>query len=183
MGHSKVLTMQTMQLALTDDIDVSRDINMASYIDHPHDQIIQNDVEHLNSIITKFTLNTEQTHAFSMIAQHSLTDKPSQLRMFLGGAGGTGKSQVINTLHTFFETKGQERRFWLASFTGVAAHNIKGMTLHAALGLNQQRKGSSAKVIQEVIAMWCGVHYLFIDEVSMIGCKFLLKIHQALLHC
>jgi hypothetical protein len=105
------ITMQTMQLALTDDIDVSRDINMASYIDHPHDQIIQNDVEHLNSIITKFTLNTEQTHAFSMIAQHSLTDKPSQLRMFLGGAGGTGKSQVINALHTFFETKGQERRF------------------------------------------------------------------------
>jgi hypothetical protein len=174
------ISMQTMQSALPDDIDVSRDINIAPCLDHAHDQIIQNDVEHLNSIITKFTLNTEQTHAFSMIAHHTFTDKPSQLRMFLGGAGGTGKSQVINALRTFFESKGQQRRFRLASFTGVAAHNIKGMTLHAALGLNQQRKGSSAKVIQEVIAMWRGVDYLFIDEVSMIGCKFLLKIHQAL---
>ena len=33
---------------------------------------------------------------------------------------------------------------------------------------------------QELIAMWRGVDYLFIDEVSMIGCKFLLKIHHAL---
>ena len=33
---------------------------------------------------------------------------------------------------------------------------------------------------QDLIAMWRGVDYLFIDEVSMIGCKFMLKIHQAL---
>lgn len=72
--------------------------------------------------------------------------KPQQLRMFLGEPGGTGKSQVINGLHSFFQMKKQDRRFRLASFTEVAAHNIKGMTLHAALGLNQQRKGSSARV-------------------------------------
>lgn len=33
---------------------------------------------------------------------------------------------------------------------------------------------------QELIAMWWGVDYLFIDEVSMIGCHLLLKIHKAL---
>ena len=115
-----------------------------------------------------------------MIAEHSCTDWPSQLQMFLGGPGGTGKSQVINALCTFFQEKKQDRRFHLASFTGIAAHNIKGTTLHAALGLNQQQKGSSTKVTQEFIAMWQGVDYLFIDKVSMIGCKFLLKIHQAL---
>ena len=100
--------------------------------------------------------------------------------MFLGGPGGTGKSQVINALQTFFQRKGEDRHFCLATFTGVTVHNIKGTTLHAALGLNQQQKGNSAKVTQELIAMWHGVDYLFIDEVSMIGCKFLLKIHQAL---
>jgi len=28
--------------------------------------------------------------------------------------------------------------------------------------------------------MWHGIDYLFINEVSMISCKFMLKIHQAL---
>ena len=114
------------------------------------------------------------------MAEHSIQDEAQQLRMFLGGPGGTGKSQVINGLRTFFQMRNQNRRFRLASFTGVAAHNIKGMTLHAALGLNQQRKGASTRVIQELIAMWRGVDYLFIDEVSMIGCHLLLKVHKAL---
>ena len=102
--------------------------------------------DHLNEIIQQFSFNKEQQRAFTIVAEHSLQHKPQQLRMFLGEPGGTGKSQVINGLHSFFQMKKQDRRFRLASFTEVAAHNIKGMTLHAALGLNQQRKGSSARV-------------------------------------
>lgn len=150
------------------------------HIAPPLDQHVHNVVDNRQSILQRFTLNAEQTRAFSMIADHSCSNNPEQLRMFLGGPGGTGKSQVINALRTFFQEKDENRRFRLASFTGVAAHNIKGTTLHAALGLNQQRKGKSGKVTQELIAMWRGVNYLFIDEVSMIGCKFLFKIHQAL---
>ncbi|KAJ6579458.1 hypothetical protein B0H10DRAFT_1835462, partial [Mycena sp. CBHHK59/15] len=52
--------------------------------------------------------------------------------------GGTGKSQVIKALRDFFELRGQSRRLRLAAFTGVAARNIKGMTLHAALCLSQR---------------------------------------------
>ena len=141
---------------------------------------IPNELDVAESLITEFTLNKEQTQAFSMVAEHSCRDKPEQLRMFLGGPGGTGKSQVINALHTFFQRKREDRRFRLAAYTGVAAHNIQGMTLHAALRLNQQRKGNSSRVTQDLITMWRGVDYLFIDEVSMIGCKFLFKLHEAL---
>ena len=176
------------QTQMTEDIEISDSsrgkgppcVHIAPPLEHEGCEITGSEAAERGSIIKEFTLNEEQTRAFSMIAEHSCTEKPSQLRMFLGGPGGTGKSQVINALHTFFQQKGQDRCFCLASFTGVAAHNIKGTTLHAALGLNQQRKGSSSKVAQELIAMWRGVDYLFIDEVSMIGCKFLLKIHQAL---
>ena len=59
-----------------------------------------------------------------MIAEHSGADKPMQLRMFLSSPGGTGKSQVFNALQTFFQRKGEDRHFHLASYTGVAAHNI-----------------------------------------------------------
>ncbi|KAJ7086287.1 hypothetical protein C8R43DRAFT_829094, partial [Mycena crocata] len=81
-------------------------------------------------------LNVEQQRAFSIVTRQSQEDptclrKP--LRMYLGGAGGTGKSAVIDALTEYFVSTGQERRFRLASFTGVAARNISGMTLHSAL--------------------------------------------------
>ncbi|KDQ54424.1 hypothetical protein JAAARDRAFT_90231, partial [Jaapia argillacea MUCL 33604] len=53
------------------------------------------------------------------------------LRMYLGGPGGTGKSRVINALKDFFVQRNQSRRLRLASYTGVAARNIGGMTLHS----------------------------------------------------
>ncbi|KAG1792594.1 uncharacterized protein HD556DRAFT_1222594, partial [Suillus plorans] len=82
-------------------------------------------------------LNTEQARAFRIVAEHSLQIKSEPLRMFIGGAGGTGKSRVINTLKEFFHRRNQSRRFRLASYTGVAAKNISGMTLHSALSIGQ----------------------------------------------
>ncbi|TDL18178.1 hypothetical protein BD410DRAFT_728772, partial [Rickenella mellea] len=92
-------------------------------------------------MIVEFTLNAEQARAFRIVAEHSTGRRLSPLRMYLGGAGGTGKSRVINALKEFFARSRQERRLRLTSFTGVAARNISGMTLHSALLLNQRGKG------------------------------------------
>ncbi|KAK0229870.1 hypothetical protein EDD85DRAFT_751977, partial [Armillaria nabsnona] len=73
-----------------------------------------------------------------LVALHSLALQPEPLRMFLSGPGGTGKSTVINAIWTYFISRGQERRFRLTSYTGIAACNISGMTLHSALMLNQR---------------------------------------------
>ncbi|KAK0469457.1 uncharacterized protein EV420DRAFT_1243120, partial [Desarmillaria tabescens] len=82
-------------------------------------------------------LNKEQRWAFFIVAEHSLQNRPDQLHMFLGGPGGTGKSTVIKALTDFFARRQQERCFRLSSFTGVAAKNISGSTLHALLMLSQ----------------------------------------------
>jgi len=138
-----------------------------------------------SEILSKWTLNTEQARAFSLIAIHSQR-KPENLehlRMYLGGPGGTGKSRVIAALTDYFAANGESRRLRLASFTGIASKNINGTTLHTALALNQhQKKGKSGngKTKTDLIAMWMGVDYLFIDEISMIGCNLLLQIHEAL---
>ncbi|KAG1839846.1 hypothetical protein C8R48DRAFT_552699, partial [Suillus tomentosus] len=133
-------------------------------------------------MITEYELNTEQARAFSLIVNHSVQTSSDPLRMFLGGAGGTGKSRVITAVEDFFKRRNERHRFHLASYMGVAARNISGMTLHSALLLNQRRsKGSKGKSKRDLVAsMWQNVDYLLIDEVSMIGCNFLLQISEAL---
>jgi len=133
----------------------------------------------IERVTRQFTLNTEQRRAFEIISSHSLKDKPEQLRMFIGGPGGTGKSRVLDALREYFKSRNESHRFRLASFTGVAAKNIRGMTLHSALSLNK-RKRRNDKGLTELISMWRDVDYLFIDEVSMIGCNLMLEIHEAL---
>ncbi|KAF5341971.1 hypothetical protein D9611_001218 [Ephemerocybe angulata] len=136
----------------------------------------------IDEVIKEFTLNTEQGRAFKIIAGQALGRIPVQpLRMFLGGAGGTGKSRVLDALKEFFTKRGERGRLRLASFTGVAASNITGSTLHSALSLVQRKsKAGADKSKRNLIAMWEGVDFLFIDEVSMIGCKLLFQISNAL---
>ena len=70
----------------------------------------------------------------------------------------------------------------LTSFTGVGAQNISGLTIHAALHLNQIKKdGPQSKTMHDHQIMWEGVDLLFIDEKSMIGCKLLHRISEALM--
>ncbi|KAJ7441884.1 hypothetical protein FB451DRAFT_1058020 [Mycena latifolia] len=53
------------------------------------------------AIISKFTLNTEQVRAFSILADHASSRQPVPLHMYMGGMGGTGKSQVIQAMIYF----------------------------------------------------------------------------------
>ena len=132
-------------------------------------------------IANEFGLNIEQRRAFTLVVQQAMKDRPSPLRMYIGGSGGTGKSRVIQAIQEFFKRTGQPRRFRVCSFMGVAARNVSGSTLHSALNLNE-RKGTkfSAKSRRDLITKWEGVDFLLVDEVSVIGQKLLVSIHEAL---
>jgi len=43
----------------------------------------------ISDMIAKHTLNTEQAHAFRLVAEHAEKDQAESFTMFLGGAGGT----------------------------------------------------------------------------------------------
>jgi len=138
----------------------------------------------VDKLIAQFTLNAEQAHAFRLAAEHAMGNQEQlPLHMFIGGAGGTGKSRVIEALSCFFQIKNQTCQFHLASYTGIAARNISGMTLHTALNLGQlktmiEKNGSRSR--KELVESWEGIDYLFIDEVSMVGCSMLVDISMAL---
>ena len=134
----------------------------------------------VHEMAERWTLNKEQKRAFKIVVQHAAAEKCDQLLMYLGGPGGTGKSRVVSAISEFFEARKEQRRFRLAAYTGVAARNISGATLHSLLQLNESGKEMSAKAKKNLSAMWDGVDYLFIDELSMIGCEMLQNVSRSL---
>ncbi|KAL1937535.1 hypothetical protein VTO73DRAFT_13121 [Trametes versicolor] len=59
----------------------------------------------LHSTIKSFTLNEEQTRAFSIAAHHLQSHNPEQLLMHLSGMAGTGKSRVIHAIMSFLDAR------------------------------------------------------------------------------
>ena len=134
----------------------------------------------LENIIIEFNLNEEQKRAFSIIAHHSISKYPEQLKMFLGGMAGTGKSQVIKALVEFFKQRKENYRFLCMAPTGAAAALIAGSTYHSILGISQYTSNDSVSTIADVRENLTGVEYIFLDEISMVNCHDMYKISRQL---
>ena len=135
----------------------------------------------IDETVQEFTLNTEQERAFRIVANHSVEPKSEQLKMYLGGMGGTGKSQVIKALSIFLERRNEAHRFVILGSTGTSAALLNGSTYHSYLGLGfGNNKKNEAVNIAQVKMRLEGVNYIFIDEVSMLACHDMYKISAQL---
>ena len=128
-------------------------------------------------------LNKEQKQLFDIIDEHSTRvskgQKVNQLIHFLSGAGGVGKTYLINCLRHCISRKFKDSiinpRVAVAASTGVAAALIDGQTVHTLLQLDCQEGGRinpkplSAKKKLQMRRFFQNIRYIFIDEVSMIG--------------
>lgn len=91
------------------------------------------------------SLSPEQREVFSTVfrhvhatseAAHRRTPMPRQLLEFVTGGGGTGKSFLIKLITEMLRrTHPEGEPVVLTAPTGVAAFNIRGTTIHRALGL------------------------------------------------
>jgi ATP-dependent DNA helicase PIF1 len=99
--------------------------------------------------------------------------------VFLTGAGGTGKTFVIERIRDELKTihgDAYGRSVVFAAPTGVAAASIRGTTINAALGIGCPRKPSdfASRMMrsphQQRIRAW---KTLVIDEISMVSAEFL----------
>ena len=139
-------------------------------------------------IAERFSLNEEQRLSFFIFAETFLAEvrgdkNIEQMFSFLGGAGGTGKTRVVQAIRFMAENYGKAS--WLAtgSYTGVAAHLIRGRTLHGWLKLkpeNRKRRKRRVDDMKEasstVSAGNENIKFFIIDEVSTLGCNFLGKL-------
>lgn len=65
----------------------------------------------------------------------SALPKKSQLLRCMGGAGGTGKSRVIDALKDLFQVRGEVHRAVFTASSGGAAANIGGSTIRSAVNI------------------------------------------------
>ena len=114
--------------------------------------------------------------------------------LFLSGPGGVGKSHVVRLIHTdtikLLQCAQQIRAgdvpILLTAATGVAAHNIDGITIHSAFLLNDRRSshstyyGLGADTLNTLQLHLEQLMVVIIDEISMIGAETLYKIHMRL---
>ncbi|KAJ7114874.1 hypothetical protein C8R44DRAFT_629912, partial [Mycena epipterygia] len=135
----------------------------------------------ISDIIIKFELNTEQNRAFRLVADHATGTLQAPLRMYLGGMGGTGKSQVLKAIITFFTRRKEEHRFIVLGPTGSTAALLNGSTYHSVFKIPRESKsknhddlegikneGTSLAAVNERLQ---GVDYVFLDEISMVSCN------------
>ena len=132
--------------------------------------------------IKKYTLNKEQECAFRIIANHASGPRSGQdqLKMYIGGMGGTGKSRVLKALSHFFELRKETNRFVIVAPTGTAASLLGGSTYHYMFGINEH--SGTLSNFAKVLSRLSGVDYVFFDEVSMLSARDLYRISYQLAH-
>jgi Helitron helicase-like domain at N-terminus/PIF1-like helicase len=134
----------------------------------------------IDSVSAEYSLNTEQDRAFRLIANHACSHDSDQLKMYIAGMAGTGKSQVLKSLVEFFRQKNESHRLIMVAPTGSAAALLKGSTYHSAFGINSDGGLSSNIQLAQVKSRLEGVDYIFLDEVSMLSCRDLYLISARL---
>ena len=87
--------------------------------------------------------------------------------------GGTGKSRLIEAIPVWFAALSRSNELIVTATTGTAAFNVKGRTLHSAVGIPVENgDGMRLTTMSDKKAKeWQDRHYLIIDEVSMMDCK------------
>ncbi|XP_044720080.1 PIF1-like helicase domain-containing protein [Hirsutella rhossiliensis] len=128
-------------------------------------------------LATRLTLNKRQSIAFLIICRQldlmQQTDggDACQLRQFVGGEGGTGKSRIIEALVELFSKKSLSNRLLITATSGTAAARINGITIHSACGFTKDQGAGGANMEKDV---------LVIDEVSMLGARTLHAVNERL---
>lgn len=90
-----------------------------------------------------------------------------QLVAYLGGEAGTGKSVVIHALLAFAKKWGRAGSVETMAFTGVAAINVNGKTMHSARNLKLNGLAQNASPTLDMKARYRCVFLVVIDEISM----------------
>ena len=142
------------------------------------------------AVYESFVENVE--HYYQHKTKSCPCGKFEPLRLFVSGFGGSGKSHLIRILMAYQFIKSEVNKepchFLLGAPTGIASHNIGGMTLHSMWNLpvnhgnskrnfNEEYRKLRSGQINRMRANYKHACGLIVDEVSMISNRMLMAIN------
>ncbi|KAF8222208.1 hypothetical protein L208DRAFT_1323845, partial [Tricholoma matsutake] len=101
-----------------------------------------------------------------------------QLKMYLGGMAGTGKTHVLQVLTQFFSHKKVAHHFVVVAPTGSAAALLNGSTYHYMFSIESDGRKITNTQMAQVKTRLEGVDYIFFDELSMLSCQDMYRISE-----
>ena len=165
--------------------DLGADIGLATHVANDEIEMIQNRWSEKEYLEALSKLNSKQRQIFTHVI-HSLTFNPEeQLCLFITGGAGVGKSVVIRILYQALHRQlcsksGQnpeDIRILLCAYTGLAAYNIQGSTLHSAFCIEPNKKLTYKQLSDDkrntLQTKYMHLSVLIVDEVSMVGNEML----------
>ena len=100
-----------------------------------------------------------------------------QLFLRMEGEGGTGKSYTIDSWCNLLDLG----TYFVAAFTGKAAHLVQGFTIHQMLNIiPNETKELSNVALRSLQDRFKNIKFIIIDEYSMVGCKLFYLIDKRL---
>ncbi|CUS11222.1 unnamed protein product, partial [Tuber aestivum] len=144
------------------------------------------------------TLNQEQRQVHDSVIEHFLECQAQleleineripvkPLLMIVSGIAGSGKSYTIHAINTSLNRMNREADSYsilcVTAFTGVAAFNINGVTLHSLiqLGLKENDPVLTPARLLELQLKLQYIRYIIVDEMSMISSTLLARIDNRL---
>ena len=126
----------------------------------------------LDDLITSLTKSQKEAYDY---VNEQLT-KQRQLLCTIAGPAGTGKSHLLKAITAMVK---QNHKISIAKHapTGVAAHLIKGTTIHQFLRLNLKLHSFLEKGTAEY-SMAANIDIIAIDEFSMVSAKLISKLDE-----
>lgn len=133
----------------------------------------------------------DQKVVIDMIFSHNrnrlLNNNPEQLLLFVTGGAGVGKSYLIRTVkEMLIRTQHNSNPVLLTAPTGIASHNISGITVHSAFNLPVEHRQSAkyiplkAEKLKQFRTKFKDIAYVIIDEISMVSCHNFDFVHKRL---
>ncbi|KAJ8034442.1 ATP-dependent DNA helicase PIF1 [Holothuria leucospilota] len=140
------------------------------------------------------SLNKQQRQLFNHVHKHckDKTQDPliQPFHIFLTGGAGTGKSQLIKCIKhecakvlSAFQDNPDNITILLVAYTGTAAYNVGGQTIHSALSIystSMPYKPLGEDQLNTLRSKLKNLQVLIIDEVSMVDHNMLNYIHGRL---
>lgn len=139
------------------------------------------------------SLNEEQRSIYDDIMYRKRTFPNESLYLFLTGGAGSGKTYTLHAIiqgllriyHKDLHSNPLKAKALLMAYTGKAAFNINGTTIHSALHIpiNQSLENLnnlSSEMLNKLTDQYEELRFIVLDEVSLVGARMLHAIDQRL---